>query len=1298
MQRQKTYSGHFSVYWPATLVAIFSMFLFGFIFARSHITYAAAGVNEQINYQGRLLTGAGAVVPDGSYNIEFKIYQDGDGVLGGGDETLKWTESRTGGNKVVVKNGYFSVYLGAVNPFSSSVDWNQDSLWLSINIGGSGAVSWDGEMSPYTRFSSTPYAINTKYFNGLQSSDFLQLAKGVQTDTSAVYSSLFINKTGATANILQLQKAGSDVFVVANDGGVTASGNVALNSNSTFGDAATDGLTFNGEILGASPLRFEGTTNNNIYTTFAFTDPTSSRTITFPDASGAVILDTQFSGDATVTSAGVVTISANAIGASEITNNTLTTSDLSASAGIVNGQLANSSINLALGTSGTDINWGASSVSLGGTATLNLPDASASNRGLVTNGIQTLAGAKTFSSAIAANGGITFDNSSDTLGAFTLAGTQDANNNLILNIGNAGTDFTAGGGLTLAGALTANGGLSVLPTSAGTIGLTVSGRTGQTADLFRIVDEWGDNLLTVNPNVGFSIKSSDGFTSTNAFSVVRVDGGETIIVGVNTSTPGLYTASTSFDLLNTTATTINFGGAATTFNIGPGGASATTLNLAGGSGATGCTVAGTTGNLACSGAITTPGTIGTAATTAFTGSTATFTGDINLPGGGTISLFNCCGSSTWINMPTTGPSGIGSGGAGANPWIAYTAGAGQWFSNSAAGDIVYRNTSGNLLFGNSGGAYQMAISSAGTIFDTDVYSNNNLDINTITGGGLADCDSSGSKLLWNSSTSQFSCGTDRASSQVRKAANEAITSSAALQDDNELFISAGANETWIFQVNYTYTTAGSATPDIRVGMNAPAGSTCVYGVADQARSGGDLAAGATACDATIAIASAATGTKAGILTGTITTAGTAGNIMFRWGQNTSSINATTVVAGSSIIGYKVTGADYAETYYSKDFSIEPGMIVQMDGSGQSQVVKSDKPYSDRQIGIVSTKPGQVLSEADGKGKVLPIAMSGRVPVKISTENGLPKAGDMITASSNKPGYGMRATDSGYVVGQLMIDAKDNGDGTAEGFVYVRHGYWQSQITVDLESVFSTEEPYQISDIDISAVSGNGLSIESQNGLTQAAIDQILKGFKIQNTKIGLLDSRLDELELSINQNSDEGLDDDQQNAVGPTAGLEINLESVEFESVTVSLNLEVGGDIKANGGLTVTGLTTLNGKSVFNDLANFMDNVIFSKDVEFQGRASFNSDTGGFAVIEPGQTEVKIKFDQPYKDVPTVNVTVKNGQFANFAYKDLDSEGFTIVVKEQADTKIEFSWTALDVKDAKTITSSEDQPDGNNEN
>lgn len=66
---------------------------------------------------------------------------------------------------------------------------------------------------------------------------------------------------------------------------------------------------------------------------------------------------------------------------------------------IANAGLSNSSITFATGTSGSDVNWSASPVSLGGTATLNIPDASTSNRGLITSGTQTIGGAKTFSTS-----------------------------------------------------------------------------------------------------------------------------------------------------------------------------------------------------------------------------------------------------------------------------------------------------------------------------------------------------------------------------------------------------------------------------------------------------------------------------------------------------------------------------------------------------------------------------------------------------------------------------------------------------------------------------------------------------------------------------------------------------------------------------------------------------------------------------------------------------------------------------------------------------------------------------------
>jgi len=204
---------------------------------------AATGVNQQVSYQARLLDSTGAVVADGTYNMEFKIYQNGDGVVGGGDETIKWTETRTGGNKVTVKNGYFSVMLGSVTSFGTSVDWNQDTLWLSTNIGGTGTPTWDGEMSPFRRFGSAAYALNADRLDGLSAADFLQLAPASVQSDSTTNTSISVNKTGASGNILQLQKNSANVLTVANDGGVTIG--VADSTGSLFvldikNDTSTD--------------------------------------------------------------------------------------------------------------------------------------------------------------------------------------------------------------------------------------------------------------------------------------------------------------------------------------------------------------------------------------------------------------------------------------------------------------------------------------------------------------------------------------------------------------------------------------------------------------------------------------------------------------------------------------------------------------------------------------------------------------------------------------------------------------------------------------------------------------------------------------------------------------------------------------------------------------------------------------------------------------------------------------------------------------------------------------------------
>lgn len=164
------------------------MILLGVIFFAQFlvipVTRAATGINEQLNFQGRLLDSTGAVVADGLYNMEFKVVRDGDGCNPTSGTfpcsgTVLWTETRIQTNRVTVKNGYFSVNLGSVTAFAGSVDWNQDTLWVSINVGGTAntaSPTWDGVMKPLKRLTSSPYAFNAGRLGGLTASSFGQLA------------------------------------------------------------------------------------------------------------------------------------------------------------------------------------------------------------------------------------------------------------------------------------------------------------------------------------------------------------------------------------------------------------------------------------------------------------------------------------------------------------------------------------------------------------------------------------------------------------------------------------------------------------------------------------------------------------------------------------------------------------------------------------------------------------------------------------------------------------------------------------------------------------------------------------------------------------------------------------------------------------------------------------------------------------------------------------------------------------------------------------------------------------------
>jgi hypothetical protein len=120
----------------------------------------------------------------------------------------------------------------------------------------------------------------------------------------------------------------------------------------------------------------------------------------------------------------------------------------------------------------------------------------------------------------------------------------------------------------------------------------------------------------------------------------------------------------------------------------------------------------------------------------------------------------------------------------------------------------------------------------------------------------------------------------------------------------------------------------------------------------------------------------------------------------------------------------VNSPDYAENIGVNDASIEAADVVTMDPSDTETAIKASTPYDSRVLGVISTSPGFVTNatSADDTSAAdqRPLALSGRVPVKVSTMNGTIHQGDYLT-SSTIPGVAMKATGSGAVIGVAMED-------------------------------------------------------------------------------------------------------------------------------------------------------------------------------------------------------------------------------------------------------------------------------------
>jgi hypothetical protein len=463
-------------------------FIFGFVLLAATVAgglltartaHAAAGINPELSFEGKVVDASGQNIPDGTYNMEFKVYQDG--TSSGAGSTLKWTEDRlvSAGNGVTFNSGTFQVNLGSVNPFGASVDWNQDTLWLSLQVGNTsscspfGSCGGDGEMTPFIRLTATPYAMNADKLDGIDSSGFVQLG-------AAQSGNVNIGSGTITSGAINGISIGSTIQPSA-AGALTVKANGA-NALTLTGGAASTWSTTAGALT--------------ITSAAATIWSTSAGNLTIQAGSGTVSLGSS----TTLTATGALTVQAGGANALTLTGGAAST--LSTSAGNLTLQAGSGTVSLGSSTSLTAT--GALTVQSGGAGALTITSGS----GIIALGSATVQRAATT---------LTLDVSNASNSTFDITNSGAGGVNVSLD---AGGSYTGAGAVTLS-----SGGANALSLDTGGGAAINIGGTNATS-------------IVIGGNTAAAITEKVANSSTTAFTL-QTAGGTSLLVA-NTTGGELY--------------------------------------------------------------------------------------------------------------------------------------------------------------------------------------------------------------------------------------------------------------------------------------------------------------------------------------------------------------------------------------------------------------------------------------------------------------------------------------------------------------------------------------------------------------------------------------------------------------------------------------------------------------------------------------------------------------------------------------------------------------------------------------
>ena len=180
---------------------------------------------------------------------------------------------------------------------------------------------------------------------------------------------------------------------------------------------------------------------------------------------------------------------------------------------------------------------------------------------------------------------------------------------------------------------------------------------------------------------------------------------------------------------------------------------------------------------------------------------------------------------------------------------------------------------------------------------------------------------------------------------------------------------------------------------------------------------------------TLAVTGNITAGNLSVSTGTVTL----GNIVNANGNGVGNIGSSSLYFNT--VFAKATSAQYADLaeMYVTDQDYPAGTVVEF--GGNFEITATTQTHTPRIAGVVSTNPSYLMNSTLAGEYVLPIALTGRVPCKVS---GTVRKGDQMVASST-PGIAMALDKQLYEPGCVIGKALENYNSDTVGTIEVAVG-------------------------------------------------------------------------------------------------------------------------------------------------------------------------------------------------------------------------------------------------------------------